>query len=183
MILRFVCTGCNQPKHSGRACPCGSIVSKLAEGPAKRPSFGQRRAPVKKVNRDRRAMAHERDFSIQARLCRFSQCAVPRCTANPLTAKIDPDHATTRGAGGHDEDTWPLCSRHHGERHRIGLSSFELRHNVSAEVVVGRMRERVALHGQPTGEDCSLFPELDEKGVSRCGVCLSRLPDDATRTP
>lgn len=35
----------------------------------------------------------------------------------------DPDHITTRGAGGKDtaENVWPLCRAHHQERHLKGL--------------------------------------------------------------
>jgi 5-methylcytosine-specific restriction endonuclease McrA len=35
----------------------------------------------------------------------------------------DPDHITTRGAGGHDlaDNLWPLCRKHHNERHSKGL--------------------------------------------------------------
>ena len=41
------------------------------------------------------------------------------CTSEPS----DPDHITTRGAGGHDEATnvWPLCREHHVLRHLKGL--------------------------------------------------------------
>ncbi len=35
----------------------------------------------------------------------------------------DPDHVTTRGAGGDDtaENVWPLCRKHHVERHAKGI--------------------------------------------------------------
>lgn len=35
----------------------------------------------------------------------------------------DPDHITSRGAGGDDSKSniWPLCRRHHNERHARGL--------------------------------------------------------------
>lgn len=38
----------------------------------------------------------------------------------------DPDHITTRGAGGEDEpdNVWNLCRAHHAERHQIGLLTF-----------------------------------------------------------
>lgn len=38
----------------------------------------------------------------------------------------DPDHITTRGAGGGDypENVWPLCRAHHNERHAIGIKSL-----------------------------------------------------------
>jgi 5-methylcytosine-specific restriction endonuclease McrA len=36
----------------------------------------------------------------------------------------DPDHITTRGAGGGDTENniWPLCRTHHNERHAIGIA-------------------------------------------------------------
>ena len=35
----------------------------------------------------------------------------------------DPDHITTRGAGGNDtaDNVWPLCRTHHQQRHYKGL--------------------------------------------------------------
>ena len=39
---------------------------------------------------------------------------------------VDPDHITTRGAGGGDaaNNVWPLCRFHHTERHTIGICTF-----------------------------------------------------------
>lgn len=41
-----------------------------------------------------------------------------------LKIPSDPDHVTTRGAGGGDtaDNVWPLCREHHNERHNKGLS-------------------------------------------------------------
>lgn len=41
-----------------------------------------------------------------------------------LKIPSDPDHVTTRGAGGGDtaNNVWPLCREHHNERHNKGLS-------------------------------------------------------------
>lgn len=38
----------------------------------------------------------------------------------------DPDHITTRGAGGGDVkgNVWPVCRTHHIERGKIGLGTF-----------------------------------------------------------
>lgn len=35
----------------------------------------------------------------------------------------DPDHVTSRGAGGDDSESnvWPLCRKHHTERHSKGI--------------------------------------------------------------
>lgn len=40
-----------------------------------------------------------------------------------MAVPSDPDHITSRGAGGGDEATnvWPLCRTHHTERHTKGL--------------------------------------------------------------
>lgn len=42
------------------------------------------------------------------------------------TTPSDPDHVTTRGAGGGDlrDNLMPLCRRHHEERHRKGIASL-----------------------------------------------------------
>lgn len=46
-----------------------------------------------------------------------------RCLACGRTP-CDPDHVTTRGAGGDDVavNVWPLCREHHSERHMKGLN-------------------------------------------------------------
>lgn len=48
------------------------------------------------------------------------------CTACFKTPPSDPDHLSTRGAGGEnsEENLWPLCRKCHTERHKIGLTSF-----------------------------------------------------------
>lgn len=61
-------------------------------------------------------------FGPQAALCRTEPCA--GCGAPP---PCDPDHVITRGAGGLDEDTAPLCRVCHIERHALGVSTFEAR--------------------------------------------------------
>ena len=40
-------------------------------------------------------------------------------------------HVRSRGAGGGDEQTVPLCHTHHAEAHRIGHKSFEARHGLN----------------------------------------------------
>lgn len=42
-----------------------------------------------------------------------------RCNSGP----VDPDHITSRGAGGGDtpDNVWPLCRTHHNLRHARGL--------------------------------------------------------------
>lgn len=45
------------------------------------------------------------------------------CRPGSQIHQTDPDHITTKGAGGDDvpENVWPLCREHHTERHKIGL--------------------------------------------------------------
>lgn len=45
------------------------------------------------------------------------------CIACARRPPSDPDHITTRGAGGQDVavNVWPLCREHHVERHAQGL--------------------------------------------------------------
>lgn len=61
-------------------------------------------------------------FGPQAALCRTEPCA--GCGAPP---PCDPDHVVTRGAGGLDEDTVPLCRTCHIERHALGWLTFQQR--------------------------------------------------------
>lgn len=44
----------------------------------------------------------------------------------------DPDHISTRGAGGDDVESnlWPLCRKCHIERHHYGLTRFVYRYNL-----------------------------------------------------
>ena len=63
------------------------------------------------------------------KLIRTLPCLVCATTRANQVYQTEPDHITTRGAGGDDtvENVWPLCgglSGHHAERHRIGLYSM-----------------------------------------------------------
>lgn len=42
----------------------------------------------------------------------------------------DPHHVKTKGAGGHDRDTVPLCRAAHTEVHTIGTQSFATRYGL-----------------------------------------------------
>jgi len=46
-----------------------------------------------------------------------------------ICRRISPDahHVRSRGAGGSDYDTVPLCRKHHTELHQIGQRTFESR--------------------------------------------------------
>ena len=59
----------------------------------------------------------------------------------------DPDHIITRGAGGKDEESnlWPLCRRHHTERHAIGLVEITRRHPHLATILISKGFELVQI--------------------------------------
>jgi len=75
--------------------------------------------PMAKVNRKRKAKRHAAQFGPQAQWCREQPCWV--CNRPPPS---DPHHVVSRGAGGTDEHTVPLCrtchtlthARHGGKR-------------------------------------------------------------------
>jgi hypothetical protein len=186
---RFVhtCGSCWATHPRPGAC-CGQATTASFVEPGPPPAgFGQGpRAPLK-PNRARRAQAFARDYGPQSRLCRRLRCSVPSCLE---TWKIEPDHYLTRGSReGHDEHTWPLCWKHHSERHAIPLAEFEAKYGISAVEVAARLAARIAAHGT-VNEPCSDFLELEtdaqadkrarRKGAiqrMRCAVCLALVPD------
>lgn len=52
----------------------------------------------------------------------------------------DPDHVVTRGAGGEDSErnVWPLCRRHHTERHTLGLRRLAHKYSAAMEALQKR---------------------------------------------
>ena len=124
-----------------------------------------------RVNRERKARVNAACFGPQSRMCRLSPCCVPTCTKLPPT---EPAHYLSRGAGGKDDATVPLCRSHHREQHDSGVLTFQARHNVILEVVAGRMGELVKAH------ECYEWPELGPQGF-RCAVCHAAIsPDSVT---
>lgn len=65
---------------------------------------------------------------------RTQPCVI--CGALP----VDADHIKTRGAGGGDDQVWPLCRLHHTERHSMGIKTFQSRYDVDSQVVLGQLR-------------------------------------------
>ena len=63
-------------------------------------------------------------------ICCCSDLGDERYEAGDITVDwpiiSDPDHVTTRGAGGGDtpDNVMPLCRRHHSERHQIGIGQM-----------------------------------------------------------
>jgi len=57
----------------------------------------------------------------------------PKCMICELPQQTN--HKKTRGAGGADakENLWPLCFRHHTERHAIGIKSFRKKYGLEIE--------------------------------------------------
>lgn len=101
----------------------------------------KRRTPIRRENPERAAVLRAEAFGAQAELCRRSPCAIPSCGRSPPS---DPAHHPSRGAGGLDRDTFPLCRAHHEEQHRVGVVTFARRHRVVLEELVAAMRARVA---------------------------------------
>lgn len=123
----------------------------------------ERTGYIKKRNAKRADLRRARDFGPQSELCRRCECVA--CFAEwfakhypedpPPTRVLEfteprgtvPHHIPSRGAGGTDADTVPLCTRHHDESHAIGQDSFWSRCGVDPEAVKARLREMVASGG------------------------------------
>lgn len=102
----------------------------------------RQRKPLPKVNRARLKKRRATQFGPQAKACRLLPCCV--CTSRAVfwhAVKVlaanpdadwprvsDPHHEKTRGAGGLDEHTIPLCRDHHIERGAATREDFERRH-------------------------------------------------------
>lgn len=114
---------------------------------------------VKQSTRARRRKA--RQFAGQADLCRKTACAA--CTSVLSACRTrgehmqearrldeagcrpmhpEPHHEPSRGAGGTDRDTVPLCHAHHMERHRVG-PEFWGRYGLDVEKIKARLRAKV----------------------------------------
>lgn len=98
---------------------------------------GLRRTPLRPVNPKRRARARAEAFGPQAELCRTLPCCA--CNAPPPS---DPHHEPTRGAGGKDRDTVPLCRSCHDRVHIHGLRAFEKGSGVSLVDVAAQLSKR-----------------------------------------
>ena len=80
----------------------------------------RRKKPLARRNDERLAARRALAFGEQAELCRQMPCCA--CGAPPPS---DPAHVPSRGAGGRDEDTVPLCRDCHGEQHMRGEWTFQ----------------------------------------------------------
>lgn len=106
----------------------------------------QRKARMKKVNKERLEKRRAEEFGPQAQLCRESACCVPGCRLSGTATghKSHPHHIKTRAAGGRDSDTVPLCGFHHAQVHRWGVGTFEELHGISFAAIAEEMQARVA---------------------------------------
>lgn len=57
-------------------------------------------------------------------------------------APSDPDHWPNKSQGGTDDRVWPLCRKHHTERHNIGMRPFMHKYEVDPIQAMARLRER-----------------------------------------
>jgi hypothetical protein len=101
-----------------------------------------KRSRIRKRNPERLERLRAKQFGPQADLCRSLPCVV--CGVSPS----DPAHVRSRGAGGTDADTVPLCRTHHQEQHQIGLRSFERLHGLDLELVARSLRATIESEDQ-----------------------------------
>ena len=93
------------------------------------------RAPKKVAPRLKKSRLRVRRQSPAVRdfLAAVSELACWLCGKHPA----DPDHWVRRSARGkkhpekHFNNVWPLCRRHHDEKHKIGPERFAERHQVN----------------------------------------------------
>ena len=104
--------------------------AKAGRQPLKRTRMKQRPS---KVVRDRERMA----------FVASQPCVVCRTYGMTQRSKTQADHVRTRGAGGGERgNLWPLCARHHDERHRLGLKSFQYEYALDAKEIAEVMEIR-----------------------------------------
>lgn len=104
----------------------------------KAPREPKPRTPVKKINRERGGQRFPKNAIPELReWIRQQPCvlAVARegspHVVYPCRGPVEVAHVKSRGAGGKDFDgTVALCQEHHREQHRIGIRSFEFKHQV-----------------------------------------------------
>lgn len=148
-----------------------------ARSSLKRKTPLRRTGRLKRENTERAAKRRAEAFGPQAELCRHAMCVA--CMASfrgDVTGSLarfarswrkygggfdslpvnDPHHVPTRGAGGVDKDTVPLCREHHREWHDIGEKSFDAKYGVHlrgvAKAIHDELTQNVA-QGMEQGDD------------------------------
>lgn len=48
-------------------------------------------------------------------------------------------HLSSKGSGGGDEQGFPACRFHHQEQHRVGIKTFQSRHNLDLRVIASEL--------------------------------------------
>jgi hypothetical protein len=90
----------------------------------------RRRTPLLRAgsprSRQRRIDRHAAAYGTHAAVVRAMDCLVRGCRVRPVQAA----HVKSRGAGGTWRDLIPLCWRHHGEQHAVGVRTFAARHGL-----------------------------------------------------
>ena len=76
------------------------------------------------------------------------------CHDNLCIGDIVPHHTKTKGSGGSDYLTVPLCGFHHAEVHSIGRTTFQRVHNINFTTETIRLLARYRKYGglDPEGE-------------------------------
>lgn len=79
-------------------------------------------------------------------LCRYSADCI---------GDISPHHTITKGAGGSDYDTVPLCAFHHMQCHTIGRDTFQRKHGISFKKSIALLKLKYASLEKDRGKQCS----------------------------
>lgn len=108
-------------------------------------SAPMRRTALRRRNPERKAAALTRDFGEQAARCRAAPCCVCAHLGRPQRGPSVPHHDPSRGAGGTDADTMPLCNDDHAAVHQEGRKSFWRRVGLDPMAMTAAMRSK-----QPT---------------------------------
>lgn len=129
-------------------------VLKAKETPKAKGQGLRRGSAMKRVNKPRKAAMLAACFGPQSRLCRLAPC-----TFCNKPAPSEPHHWPTRGAGGKDSDTLPVCRN----CHRTVDGKAEWRGILMSEATA-RMADQLR------GHDCLATPEAFGAAI-RCFVC------------
>lgn len=131
----------------------------------------KRKTPLRRMKRrnpERAAKRRAEAFGEQAGFCRMMPCAVcgnwgleryreyamrhaERDFGLAFTDVSDPHHVPTRGAGGVDKDTVPLCREHHREWHDIGEQSFDAKYGVNLRAVAKAIHDELTAQNVAQG--------------------------------
>jgi len=58
------------------------------------------------------------------------------CKSSECLGDIAPHHTSTKGAGGSDYLTVPLCGKHHNEAHWMGIKTFQRLHSLGFQSTI-----------------------------------------------